>query len=560
MSAPVPEIPDAESLTVEFKSDEARLNDDELVEAVVCLANADGGAIYLGVENDGVVTGLHSSRPREISGLAAMVANRTAPSCQVRVGEVSINALRIAIIEVPRSTRIVARTDGLIKRRRLKFDGTPECVAFLPHEYPSRQADFRAIDMTVEPLAGASIDDFDPLQRERLRALVAGNLRSDKALVGLNDEELEGALQLSATAGGARHPTLLGLLLIGRSASLKRLVPTHEVLFQVLDGTQVKVNESSHDALVEVVEKLDLLSRGVNTEQEFNDGLFRIGVARVDWAALREAFNNALVHRDYARRGPVRICWETAQLIVSNPGGFVEGVNVGNLLTTEPRPRNPALADAFKRLGLVERTGRGVDLIYSGMLRFGRPAPDYSESQPDLVKLVISTAPADLSFVRLVLQEEARQKGHLPVETLLALTALRRARRLDIQALAGELQCGQAQAGRIAEHLLERGLLVAQGSGKNRQFLLSPQLYRTLGQHAEFVRQAGFSSLQQAEMVKNYIREHGLIKRAQVVELCRIGPEEARGLLSRLLKQGEIELHGERRGSYYTLVSNKNEL
>lgn len=246
------------------------------------------------------------------------------------------------------------------------------------------------------------------------------------------------------------------------------------------------------------------------------------------------------------------ICWETGQLIVSNPGGFVEGVNAGNLLTTEPRPRNPALADAFKRLGLVERTGRGVDLIYSGMLRFGRPAPDYSESQPDLVKLVISTAPADLGFVRLVLQEEARQQGHLPVETLLALTALRRARRLDVPALAGELQCSEAHARRIAEHLLERGFLVAQGSGKNRQFLLSPQLYRTLGQHAEFVRQAGFSSLQQAEMIKNYVREHGRIKREQVVELCRLAPREAGALLARMVKSGALELHGVRRGAYYT--------
>ncbi len=552
MSTQAPDIPKTESLTVEFKSDQIRLSDDDLVEAVVCLANADGGTIYLGVENDGLVTGLNSSRPREISGLAAMVANRTSPSCQIRTGEISINGLRVAVIEVLRSTRIVARTDGLIKRRRLKFDGTPECVAFLPHEYPSRQADFRAVDMTVEPLTGATIDDFDPLQRERLRALIAANPRSDKALIGLSDEELEGALQLSVTDCGVRHPTLLGLLLIGRGTSLKRLIPTHEVLFQILDGTQVKVNESSHDALVEVVEKLDLLSRGVNTEQEFNDGLFRIGVARVDWAALREAFNNALVHRDYARRGPVRICWETSQLIVSNPGGFVEGVNAGNLLTTEPRPRNPALADAFKRLGLVERTGRGVDLIYGGMLRFGRPPPDYSESQPDLVKLIISTAPADLGFVRLVLQEEARQQGHMPVETLLALTALRRARRLDIPALAGELQCKETQAKRIAEHLLERGLLVAQGSGKNRQFLLSPQLYRTLGQHAEFVRQAGFSSLQQTEMIKNYVREHGRIKREQVVELCPLAPREAGALLARMVKSGALELHGARRGAYYT--------
>lgn len=64
---------------------------------------------------------------------------------------------------------------------------------------------------------------------------------------------------------------------------------------------------------------------------------------------------------------------------MSNPGGFVEGVSLDNLLTTEPRPRNPRLADAFERVGLVERTGRGVDLIYRGLLRFGRASPDLAQ-------------------------------------------------------------------------------------------------------------------------------------------------------------------------------------
>lgn len=127
-----------------------------------------------------------------------------------------------------------------------------------------------------------------------------------------------------------------------------------------------------------------------------------------DTDALREALNNALVHRDYACLDPVRMCWQDDELVISNPGGFVEGVTLDTLLTTEPKPHNPRLADAFKRIGLVERTGRGVDLIYSGMLRFGRPAPDYSESRPELVKLTISTEPADLAFVRLVLEEETR--------------------------------------------------------------------------------------------------------------------------------------------------------
>ena len=52
-------IPGNETLTVEFKSDRKRLPDTELVEAVVCLANAEGGELWLGVEDDGTPTGLH---------------------------------------------------------------------------------------------------------------------------------------------------------------------------------------------------------------------------------------------------------------------------------------------------------------------------------------------------------------------------------------------------------------------------------------------------------------------------------------------------------------------
>ncbi len=45
-------IPDAESLAVEFKSDRGPLPDRELIETAVCLANSEGGEIYLDVEDD----------------------------------------------------------------------------------------------------------------------------------------------------------------------------------------------------------------------------------------------------------------------------------------------------------------------------------------------------------------------------------------------------------------------------------------------------------------------------------------------------------------------------
>src|SRR5690606_22253681 len=59
-----------------------------------------------------------------------------------------------------------------------------------------------------------------------------------------------------------------------------------------------------------------------------------------------------------------------------------------------PRPRNRVLADAMKRIGIVERSGRGVDTIYRGLLKFGRPAPDYTRTDGNNV--VVQTDGAEL--------------------------------------------------------------------------------------------------------------------------------------------------------------------
>ena len=66
-------LPIAESLTVEFKTDlHGGLSDGDIVLAVVCLANAQGGTLYLGVEDDGRITGI-ADRHRDPSRIAAMI-------------------------------------------------------------------------------------------------------------------------------------------------------------------------------------------------------------------------------------------------------------------------------------------------------------------------------------------------------------------------------------------------------------------------------------------------------------------------------------------------------
>src|SRR5262249_31134931 len=140
-----------------------------------------------------------------------------------------------------------------------------------------------------------------------------------------------------------------------------------------------------------------------------------------DERAFREAVVNALVHRDYTRMGAVHVRRETEGFIISNPGGFVEGVTLDNLLVVEPRPRNPLLADVVKRIGLSERTGRGVDLIYEGLLRYGRPAPDYSRSDRSSVVVRLSSAEPDIPFLRLILEEEKRAGAPVSLDSLIVL-------------------------------------------------------------------------------------------------------------------------------------------
>lgn len=545
-------LPPRESLTVEFKSDRSRLPDRELIEALVCLANAEGGELWLGVEDDGTPTGLHAEH-RLLEGLAGMVTARTSPSLSVQAEAVELNGVTVARIQVPKAQGEVSTTSGVYLRRRLKHDGTPECVAMLPHERSSRASSFGLLDVSAQPVAGATLADLDPLERERLRQAVQ-QYGGDRVLLELDDEALDGALLLTARQpDGTRVPTLTGLLLVGRETSLRQLVPTHEFAFQVLAQQAVRFNEFRRFPLLKALDWLETNFRPYNPEEELQVGLFRVPVPKVDLGAFREAVANALVHRDYHGRGAVHVRLEDDALVVSNPGGLVDGVTLANLLVTEPRPRNPALADAMKRIGVVERSGRGVDKIFRGMLKFGRPAPDYSYTTAQSVVLRLPTAEADLDFRRLVVEHERATNAELPIDSLIALAALRESKRVTADELAVQIQRDTTSAKRTLEVLTEAGLVEAHGSTRGRSYTLSASLYQAVGGKAAYTRQAGFTPIQHEQMVLNYVQQHGQIKRAEVMELCRISTDQAAKLLIKLKDKGAIVQSGKNRGASYTL-------
>ena len=86
----------------------------------------------------------------------------------------------------------------------------------------------------------------------------------------------------------------------GREEQQRRFIPAYESAFQVLEGTDVRVNEFYRKPLLQTFEEVEQLFRARVSEKEIQVGLFRVPVPNFDRRAFREAFVNALVHRDYS--------------------------------------------------------------------------------------------------------------------------------------------------------------------------------------------------------------------------------------------------------------------
>ena len=534
-------IPTKETLEIEFKSDVKCYPDRELIEEIVGMTNTIGGTLYLGVEDDGSITGVHKKHKDSV-GVTALIANNTVPPIAVRA-EIVTEEKDVLKIEIPRSRAIVSTSSGKILRRRLKMDGTPEVVPMYSYEIPSRLSELGLLDFSAQPLPGATMKDLDPNQRVRLRKIIQNRQGGEKTLLSLPDDELDIALRLVTEVGGKLIPTVTGMLLIGKEERIQALMPTAKSTFQVLEGTAVRMNEDSTKPLLEVFENYEMYLKAWNPERETEYGLFRIPIPEFDWAAFREGLVNAFCHRDYTMISEVRVLIDDEGLIISNPGGFIGGVNLKNLLTVEPHGRNPALADAMKRIGLAEKTGRGIDRIYEGSIIFGRPWPDYSESTSRTVKLFIQRAKADLPFAKLVADEQNRQGKPLSIYTLMILSLLKNERRCNIDRMIEITNLSENKVRSAVENMIEMGLVEASGNGKNRSYILGKKIYREINESIQYVRQTDIDSIRYPELVLKLARtQNGIITKQDICELLKITPSQAYSLIKKLQRENKIYL------------------
>jgi ATP-dependent DNA helicase RecG len=250
--------------------------------------------------------------------------------------------------------------------------------------------------------------------------------------------------------------------------------------------------------LLRLVEEFTARFRSLNPMREVRFDLVRMRVPVYSESAFREALVNALLHRDYTAPGAVHVQWSQDQIVVSNPSGLPAGITVETLLSAPPSPRNPLLADAFRRAGLVARSGRGISQIWREQLRHGHAPPDHGRSGEHAVVVVLPGGRPDLGFARFVLSQELGGRP-LSLPELQVITRLRRQPRVRTEEVAQMLAVSKTEARRALFRMVRAGLVDIQNAATpRRSWILSAYTQQALRESTAAVSALGTPAADQA--------------------------------------------------------------
>lgn len=284
--------------------------------------------------------------------------------------------------------------------------------------------------------------------------------------------------------------------------------------------------------------------------QELPAGMFRSNIPHYDETVVRELLANAIVHRPYTQRGDIFINIYPDHLEIHNPGLLPVGVTPSNILQTTSQ-RNPHLANIFRDLHLMEKEGSGYDRIYEVLLSAGRPIPEVTEGH-DRVTVTIRRRilkPEIIDFISRTNDAFQPSQRELIVLGLIAQhTALTSIKLQSLLSLRDSQQVAVWLGG-----LRDWGLVSTRGKGKATEYFVSPDVLRKLNFKGTTTLQ-GIETHRLQELV---LRDLQIYRTASTPEIRqRIGaevePRRIQRVLAVLVSKGLVIQSGNTRARRYT--------
>ncbi len=501
---------------------------DQIAEYVAAFANADGGTLLLGVEDDGSLSGCPHPDDEVEKLLRAPEARLAPPQRAGRV--VELDGQKLLVFDVsPAPRAVMVSGDGFPRREG-------ESVIQSSEEQINRIKDAGLVASPEARVARAGLAELDVALIERASAAAGFLGAPDEYLVArrLADRRgdalvlRQGAVWLFArTPQAIDHPNL-GVRVFRVHGTEQRSGAHRNVQdFPWIDDNLIVVLEKARDRVASLV----------RSSSRLHDLFFK-ETPEYPPFAWQEALVNALAHRDYTIEGRgVEVHVYDDRMEISSPGGVLAGVQVEALLARERvhATRNPRVGRVLTELGLMRQQGEGIPRMIEEMELSWLPVPELVSVEREF-KVVLRNAPvfegADERWTAYVRQLpfDVRQKRALVVlsDRVFSSTDYQDLNRVDRDTAYGELS-----------QLVDADLVrkIGERAGTRYQ-VVKPTVVISPARTPD-------------EKLRARMETAARITNTDYREAYGVDRVEARRALAGLVADGILEVRGARRGAHY---------
>lgn len=524
---------------VEFKKAETQYNYNNgrrsVLGYVVALANEGGGKLILGVQEN--KNGLHT-----INGSAAWAGQEGKlkedifRDKQIRIEtEVLYEGTnRVLVIHIPK--RPIGKT--------LKFEDVPlmrvgEDLLPMSDEQLFKILQEQEPDFSAKICEGISIADLDETAIKKMKESYARKQKNPGFLQLSTGQVLT---DLKLLENGKLN--YAALILLAKNEVIQDKLPQSKTIWE-FRNSEAQIHHDSREVIgeplfigIDSIWKL-INQPTLNKKYPVQSGAYIFDLYDFNEEVIREAVLNAIAHRDYTITSEVAIKQFPQKITIANPGGFPKGVTIENILTVSSTPRSRLMTEILEKTGLVERSGQGVDKIYSITLSEGKAEPDYKNSDMFQVSLTLQTEISDKAFYIFISHyQNSEKEPKLGVEQIITLSKIRKG---IIQNLKPEIV-----------NQLEKSGLIEKVSGHTNRYTLSEEYHKLVNEGLKIGKRY---IVKEVELILLALQGNAL-KVGDLEKMLKdsLSRNQIKYLLGKLIEEEVLKSEGQQRGTRYSIT------
>lgn len=362
-----------------------------IAQTLVAFANADGGELLVGVEDNGEVTGLNGFSEKDLQLLEEAPVQRIhkdTPLSTVRKYRLDMNGIVVLYFSVPKSTKYVHLTSDGRCLQRSDLESVPvsaETIQFDRKEEHSREYDRQFVD-------GVSADALD---LDLVKAV------SNQIIKGMSHEKCLQYLELAEYGLSQLRLRKAALLLFAKEPT--KWHPRIQIRIIKVDGTDLKTGEDYNVILDELVTGniLTLVDKSWEslrphlTQTRFDSSARFTQKSIYPELACKEALLNSIAHRDYSDEGRgIEVYIFKDHLEIKNPGSLLSSISIEDIAnqTGAHQSRNTYVARVLRELGYMRELGEGMRRIYE-LMHKNELAPPRLTNASDGFSIILTHKP-----------------------------------------------------------------------------------------------------------------------------------------------------------------------